>query len=53
MLMIVPGIRGWRRESIRIRRALRGLLIPMDIIVVAPKQIRRLGNTGGLVYDSA
>ena len=53
LLVIVSGIKRLRRESIRVRRALRGLLVPVDIIVATPEQIQRLGNTNGLVYQSA
>jgi predicted nucleotidyltransferase len=52
-LVIVPGVRHLREESIRMRRALRGLLAPVDIIVATPEQIKRLGNTHGLIYQSA
>jgi predicted nucleotidyltransferase len=53
LLVIVPGIKYLRRESVRVRRALRGLLAPVDIIIATPEQIKRLGNTKGLVYQSA
>jgi predicted nucleotidyltransferase len=53
LLIIVPGIKRLRRESIRVRRALRGLLAPVDIVMATPEQIKRLGNTNGLVYQSA
>jgi hypothetical protein len=32
---------------------LRGLLIPVDVIIATPEQIKRLGNLPGLVYQSA
>jgi predicted nucleotidyltransferase len=53
LLVIVPGVRHLRKESIRVRRALRGLLAPVDIIIATPEQVRRLGNTRGLIYQSA
>lgn len=53
LLVIVPGINHLRQESIRVRRALRGLLIPVDIVMATPEQIARLGNTAGLVYRDA
>ena len=53
LLVIIPGVKRLRRESIRVRRALRGLLAPVDIVIATPDQIRRLGNTNGLVYQSA
>lgn len=53
LLVIVPGVKRLRRESVRVRRALRGLLTPVDIIIATPEQIRRLGNTKGLIYRTA
>jgi predicted nucleotidyltransferase len=53
LLVIVPGVRHLRKESVRVRRALRGLLAPVDIIIATPEQITRLGNTKGLIYRSA
>lgn len=53
LLIIVPGVKHLRQESIRLRRALRGLLVPVDIVVATPEQIDRLGQTSGLVYQSA
>ena len=53
LLVIIPGVKRPRRESIRVRRALRGLLTPVVIVIATPDQIRRLGNTDGLVYQSA
>jgi Predicted nucleotidyltransferases len=42
-----------RQDSWRIRRALRGLLIPVDIVVATSKQVKRLGQTPGLIYRTA
>ncbi len=53
LLVIVSGVKRLRQESIRVRRALRGLLAPVDIVVATPEQIKRLGNTNGMVYQSA
>jgi predicted nucleotidyltransferase len=53
LLVIISGVRHLRQESIRVRRALRGLLAPVDIIIATPEQIQRLGNTSGLIYQSA
>ena len=53
LLVIVPGIKRLRQESIRVRRALRGLLAPVDILIATPEQIKRLENTNGLVYQIA
>lgn len=53
LLVIVPGIKRLRAESVRVRRALRGLMIPVDVILATPEQIERLGNFTGLVYHTA
>jgi predicted nucleotidyltransferase len=53
LLIIVSGVKHLREESIRVRRALRGLLVPVDIVIATPEQIERLGNTAGLVYQTA
>lgn len=42
-----------RKESVRIRRALRGLAMPMDILVVSEERLRVCGDTPGLVYREA
>ena len=53
LLVIIPEIKKMRAESVRVRRALRGLLIPIDVIVATPEQIERLGNMKGLIYHTA
>ena len=53
LLVILEGVRSPRAESNRLRRALRGLLTPVDIIVATPQQVERHRNTSGYVYQSA
>jgi len=53
LLIVVPNVEHTRQESLRVRRALRGLLVPVDIVIATPEQINRLGNVAGLVYHSA
>ena len=54
LLVVMDGsIENPRKESIRIRRALRGLLIPADIIVIAENQLAGLADLPGLVYREA
>jgi predicted nucleotidyltransferase len=36
-----------------LRRSLRGLLVPVDILVATPEQVERHRNTIGLIYRSA
>ena len=42
-----------RKESVRIRRALKGLLIPADILVIEEDQLTSLADIPGLVYREA
>jgi uncharacterized protein len=42
-----------RGESVRIRRALKGIMMPMDILVVAESRLRELAETPGLIYREA
>jgi predicted nucleotidyltransferase len=42
-----------RQESVRIRRALRGIGMPMDILVVSESRLKELGDTPGLIYREA
>jgi hypothetical protein len=53
LLVIVEGVTHTRQESIRIRRALRGRLVPIDIIVATPAQIERYRDSIGLIYGPA
>jgi len=53
LLVIVPGVKRLRQEAVRVRRALRRLFAPVDIVIATPEQIKRLGKTNGLIYHSA
>ncbi len=53
LLVIERDVNAPRRESVRLRRALRGLLIPIDVIVATPQQIQRYRDTPGLIYGPA
>ncbi len=53
LLVIVKGVTHPRRESTRIRRALRGLLVPIDVIVATPEQVAQYRDTIGLIYEPA
>jgi predicted nucleotidyltransferase len=54
-VLVVTGdeIESPRRESVRIRRALRAILMPMDILVVPESQLRELADQPGLIYREA
>lgn len=53
VLVILPAVDSLRGESVRIRQALRGLLIPIDVLVATPQQIERHRETPGLIYATA
>ena len=42
-----------RKESARIRRALRGILMSMDILVVPESKLQELSKLPGLIYREA
>ena len=53
LLVVVSGVANPRKESTRIRRALRGLLVPVDVIVATPEQVAQYQDTIGLIYQPA
>ncbi len=53
LLVIIKDVTSPRAESIRLQRSLRGLLIPVDIIVATPEQIKQHQKTIGYIYGSA
>jgi predicted nucleotidyltransferase len=53
LLVILEGVDSPRSESVNLRRCLRGLLVPVDILVATPEQVERHQNTIGLIYRSA
>ena len=53
-LVVTKGeVESPRKESVRIRRALRGLSMPMDILVISEERLKELGDRPGLVYREA
>jgi len=42
-----------RQESVRLRRALGEITMPMDILVVSERQLQELADRPGLVYQEA
>lgn len=42
-----------RKESIRIRRSLKGIQMPMDILVVGKARLTELADAPGLIYREA
>jgi len=54
ILVITPNdIENPRKESVRIRRALRGISMPMDIVVVPQAKWEELKDLPGLLYREA
>ena len=42
-----------RKESVHIRRKLRGISMPMDIIVLPENNLKQLARAPGLIYREA
>lgn len=42
-----------RAESVRLRRALRGISMPMDVLVISERQLQEVAERPGLVYREA
>ena len=53
LIVVDDEVKDTREESIRIRRQLRGILMPMDIVVVSERQFRKLAKVPGLIYAEA
>lgn len=51
-ILVVTGddIKNTRSESVRIRRALKGIIMSMDILVVPESKLEELANVPGLIY---
>lgn len=52
-LVIEPHVAGRHAEMVRLRRALRGLESPVDVIVYSAEQADRFGRTWGHVVRHA
>lgn len=54
-ILVVTGddVKNTRNESIRIRRALKGIIMSMDILVVPESKLEELANVPGLIYREA
>jgi predicted nucleotidyltransferase len=53
-LVVTRGeVKSPRKESVLIRQALRGLMMPMDILVISEERLRELADQPGLVYREA
>jgi len=52
-LVIEPEVEDWARESVRLGRTLRGMLVPADIIVVSEESVREWRDVHGTVIHAA
>lgn len=52
-VLVIEEVAHPRRRSVDIQRALRGLLVPIDVIVATPQQIARYGKSPALIYQAA
>lgn len=53
LLVIEPDVQNRHRESVRLRRTLRGLDIPADVIVVSPEHVEEWSEVQGtIVYEA-
>jgi predicted nucleotidyltransferase len=54
-ILVVTGdeIESSRQESVRIRRVLRGISMPMDVLVIQEKRLQEVADQPGLVYREA
>jgi predicted nucleotidyltransferase len=53
LVVTAKTVKNPRREGVRLRRALRGIPMSMDILVVSEKKLARLRDTPGLIYREA
>jgi uncharacterized protein len=53
LLVILADSESTRRESVRLRGVLRGLKVPIDVLVATTQQIERHQHTPGLIYATA
>lgn len=53
ILVVETDVEAPRQESVRLRRALRGLLVPIDVVVATPQHIRHHRESIGLIYGPA
>lgn len=53
VMVVESSVENPRKESVRIRRALKGILMPMDILVVQEDVLAETADTPGLIYREA
>jgi predicted nucleotidyltransferase len=53
LVVVTDKTKNCRQESVRIRKSLRGILMPLDIIVVRKGDLSKFADAPGLIYTSA
>jgi len=54
VLVVAPNsVKNSHDESVRIRRALRGIHMPMDILVISESEFAEFADVPGLIYREA
>jgi len=51
LVIVDDSVANTRAESVRLRRGLRGISMPVDIVVVRNTDLQKLGATPGLLYE--
>ena len=53
LVIVDDSVANCRAESVRLRRELRGISMPIDIIVARRSDVEQLRDTPGLLYETA
>ena len=53
LVIVQDDVADARKESVRLRRALRSIAMPIDILVIQEHRLRELADVPGLVYREA
>jgi predicted nucleotidyltransferase len=53
LVIVDDSLQNSRAESVRLRRALRGISMPLDIVVARQSDVDQLRDRPGLLYETA
>ena len=53
LVVVSDNVIDSRQESVRIRQSLRGISMPMDILVISESKLKELADVSGLIYQEA
>jgi predicted nucleotidyltransferase len=53
LIVVERDVRDRYAETVRLHRALRGLILPVDILVIADRDFQEWADTPGSVYQTA